>query len=267
MERFGGIPEGARSRSTALNPVPIALDELISASPAPLVHWGVFNPYGPTWNCIGTARWTDSSSILWWLNLNPFSDRLAAVHTMVPGAKRTDEVIPHIIETFKRNPEDHGVQMMPSIPSVVQGVEDPRIREAFFEAPAFTAAQISTALQRYRANPGKPWDRASATLKLRTTRPSFMDRWKGVVGSSDRVSLFNDWWKYIQADKHWVPETWGIFLAWDGSINNLRRQGLQQMADNALTLDEASNILSQVGFPLFAQMRRMFEEQRVGRSS
>jgi hypothetical protein len=244
--------------------VPLVDADFASREGEILVSWSIFNPWGPTWSCIGLLP-LESPDVhgLFYRMLNPFS-QVSGLVGLVRSAdtESTDLVGDLIVELFSR--DDIVTSMGAEAPLIGSAVPHlvllPSVREdlyasikaAFSRAPTLQALDLDAATRKLRQHAGDPWSRASHELNEFTFDESAMDAGQGPeVERHLPGGALDDWWMTVTSDEHMIPEIVNLPAAWHGAIDHAPMLG-----QSAFTFWQFDDFLARYGCWHFRELAK-----------
>jgi len=247
------LPPEARHNSSRFPLVPLDDDDFLASDGELLVSWGIFNPNGPTWNCIGLLPTEDANvSVLFWRSLNPFDHPSYALATLV-GAHRSDDAVAgrciqqlfattelesvdgstdHLIrDTLPTFYLSHGRDLLPFL--LTGMMESSRLRTLNAVGPTRMMA----------AHLGDPWER---TRQERNLALLIFAKQQPAREQEGRVTdeQLHAYLRQALSDEHRGPELVSLPDAWHGAIDH----AMEPWTDRAYSFWRLEDFLARYGF-------------------
>jgi hypothetical protein len=292
------IPADARLASHRVPAVPLAERELLAHGGQLLLNWGIFNPYGPTWNTLGLVDTEDPEvSLLFYRMLNPFRQDTVAIHSIVGKDRGNGALIASCLDgLLRRNLIGTGrgdgepLYLVTCAPSFVFAApEIAEVRDAcagwFIHSPGVLGwNDLEAALGRLEQYWGDPWARAGAerdAAAQRVARSGDDDAARLPTVQLDpyaRIELAAQWWDRVLEPYHWVAEVVAFAKAWESVLSWYRQVSVEAkdtpngtiaaaMVRDAYPLDALLSFQERFKFPVLADLWRQAYEARGGASS
>jgi hypothetical protein len=244
-----------------------------------LFSWAIFNPFGPTWSCLGLMDTEDPGlKCMFYRMLNPF-----AQESWLVGATRDDDCasIPvvggMIHQLFERGgfTDSSGMSVVligggpPDLLQVEWREEEfaTAMRQALRSSPELRHINIARTIRTTREFAGRPWDRARAQVDdaFASTTPSDSSP-PSVQEAEVTDAVMNEWLALVTSAEHWTNELINFPAAWHGSID-FASQGSQEMAQNAYTFWQLDDFLARFGYRTFREMAELLSKGEAGAAS
>lgn len=284
------VSNGATGNSQVLQWLPLEDGDFQARDGQLLVCWGIFNPMGPTWSCLGLLPTEDpATDLLFYRMLNPFAHEAGAVGIVRVPDRTAGALIGRLVhELFKRNLLDNlagegAVLLAGSPPSLVlvpwQNREfQEMMPTCWFDSPSLTELSVAGETADIRETLGRPWDRVTMqmnrALEKRESREGAIAEFEGPAPPS----VIRQWLELVATDEHCVPELACFPQAWHGAIDHVGLatdeewrqwsggkpppafEGRVSMALQAFTFWQLDDFLARFGYPVF----REYEERVNG---
>ena len=207
-----------------------------SVSHHSLFHYGIFNPYGPTWCMVTLAKHEKHDHyLLCHAMLNPFKQTFQVLGTgteeSLSGVEGMEEIL---VDAFRINGA-YDEPLLTSFPSWVVVPEEDSSKPVFnsFVAYAnqFGVIDLNSTVQNLREFEGNPWDRATAQMQEgmeramgKELKKSFLGK---ILGKQKKITdaTINDWWLLASDEDHLKSEISNMIPAWKGAIDVQRKNG------------------------------------------
>lgn len=207
-----------------------------SVSHHSLFHYGIFNPYGPTWCMVTLAKHEKHDHyLLCHAMLNPFKQTFQVLGTgteeSLSGVEGMEEIL---VDAFRINGACDE-PLLRSFPSWVVVPEEDSSKPVFnsFVAYAnqFGVIDLNSTVQNLREFEGNPWDRATAQMQEgmeramgKEPKKSFLGK---ILGKQKKITdaTINDWWLLASDEDHLKSEITNMIPAWKGAIDVQRKNG------------------------------------------
>jgi hypothetical protein len=247
------LPPHAREGTTLFDLVPMEDTDFLSRAGRILLSWAIFNPHGPTWSSLGVMPTDDPEiDILFYRMLNPFSQASGSVGVIRGEERRSDAVhLEWMGSLFEQNVigRDGGdpVLLLQSPPTLVLPNLDARDRDAaasrlLLRSPALEADALALSMRLIRENLGRPWDRATAELRL-----AIGGRAPESTAAPASAAGGEAWLRLVESAQHCAAELVQLPSAWHGSIDQV---GVP-LGCHAYTFWQLDDFLFRYGQPVF----------------
>ncbi|HEY0778935.1 MAG TPA: hypothetical protein VGD56_13275 [Gemmatirosa sp.] len=225
-----------------------------------LVSWGIFNPYGPTWSCLGLLPTDDPGvDVLFYRMLNPFAQQSLAMGSVHGDDRTSPEALGAMLQhLFRANVipvfgEDPACMIAGGAPDFVIPVwGDAAFRRAVDDAvrasPRLIELDIGRDLAWRRAFPGDPWARADAQRRLASAAFAADGVAPTPPAPPTTAHVIDEYLRTIAASDHWLPELVQFPAAWHGAIDHVNTPALAQCAYTFWQLDD---FVARYGLPIF----------------
>jgi len=222
-------------------PIPAGKDLLTAPSTRPIVHWGWFNPMGPTLSALFLIDMPgDSEQLLCSCALHPFSPS-AAVYGLIPCGDRA--AISQALECLFADNGTSDHPLLSSLPSYVllrpqSPVPPDELENLFFAAAQQAMPEDVDArcdlLERYK---GQPWEREAPERIFSAALAGEGDATHTAPLSREQ---FDRWWSLVTDGQHIETEMSQLGAAWEGAIQFLAGDA---MHFRGMRWDEASRLV------------------------
>lgn len=223
-----------------------------------LFHYGIFNPYGPTWCMVTLAKHEKHDHyLLCHAMLNPFKQTFQVLGTGTKESFSGTVGIKQILEDAFRYNGAEGEALMTSLPSwvvVPEGYSSESVYSAFVAHTVYHGSQdLDSTVQNLKDFPGNPWDRATAQMEEgmakalgKKPKKSFLPK---ILRGEKKIvnATINDWWLLASDEDHLKSEIPNMIPAWKGSID-VQREGGKMSFPNLMEFEGLINILYFSGF-------------------
>jgi len=298
------LPPGSASVSGVFDVVPLADGDFLARDGRLLLCWAIFNPFGPTWSCLGAIPSEDPAvDILFYRMLNPFLQQSGAVGTLRASDRKSGPSISRMVcSLFERNGLGGGqdgaftlVRPRSAPTLVLIPWEDLTFQSqapVFFQrSPAIIASDLADDLHYLRAFGGRPWDREKARVDrgLAQLRDAGLlalpesgaavtqEEWSRQFahmgsqqsGAAVTPAVLTEWLDLVCSPEHVRSELVCYPAAWHGAIDHAD----EPLAATAFTFYQLDDFLSRYGLPVFREIAdaslkvRENDQRRTSRST
>lgn len=222
LESFAEAARQDSSRGTAYlcaSPIPGGNELLSAPSMTPIMHWGWFNPMGPTLSALLLIDVPGGDEqLLCSCALHPFSP-FAVICGLVPSGDRA--ALSHALERLFAENGTPDYPLLSSLPSYVllrpQSPVPPDELKGLFFAAAQRATledvdEICDLLERYK---GQPWEREAPERVFGAALVGGGDTAHAAPPSREQ---FDRWWGLVTDGGHVAAEVAQLGAAWEGAI-------------------------------------------------
>ena len=234
-----------------------------------ILSWAIFNPYGPTWSCLGLLPTEDrGTDVLFHRMLNPFTQHAHAMGVLERREpSQTNAVIRMVRDLFERNDfvdDVHApLQMVgEAAPNLVRiQSKDPEfakiVPDLFVGSAQMLQVDLPRDIEWIKANLGRPWDRASAQrdFALGEMRPDGLIILPPKLPTSRET--IREWFDLISMDEHVFGELLNFPGAWHGAID----YAAEPLGQTAYTFWQLDDFLSCFGDPVFRYIAEAIEQE------
>lgn len=237
-----------------------------------LLNWAIFNPYGPTWSCLGLLPTEDPEvDLVFYRLLNPFKQVSGAVAVLQGEERRSQDALAETLRHFiSRNVvgevEGERLVLMQTLPTLVLAyrADEDFASDAFAAlmlSPAFQPEPLDDAIRVLRENFERPWDRATAELRMALQKSSG-SRADGPssLASKDRRM---EWYELVHDQRHIFAELINFPGAWHGSIDHAG----SPLAHHAYTFWQLDDFLTRFGVTDFRWVADLMAQHEAERTA
>ena len=191
----------------------------------PLVAWGVFNPFGPTFNGLTLVPVPDAAEHLLFLRVaSPFSDSAGVLYGLIPNGTmmNLEQLYAVLYALFQRNGTDE-YPLVGGVTHVIETEVSPftplSVRELFWLAlqrgqlPDIDAE--SDRLVRYQ---GDPWGRAREGFDAALAPAGGLETQPSAATTPPSRAQFHRWWALVTCPTHVNSEVAQMEAAWKGAL-------------------------------------------------
>jgi hypothetical protein len=259
------LPPEAGIRNEVFGYVPLADDDFMATTGTLLLSWSIFNPYGPTWSCIGLLPTEDPGTCLVFHRMmNPFGVSGGVLATV--DADWDNHIAGIIANMFATNefatPDGDSIVMIGgAAPSCIvchlaQSDLESNLSDIIAQSPRMAELDIHQEIAMLKEFPCQPWDRASAEIRdalshrrgdglITVPKPEFVTR-----------EAIAEWFDLTMNEDHTVSELVNFPGAWHGAIDNRGSAG-----ETAFTFWQIDDFLRRFGYTWFKIFAGVTEER------
>ena len=232
IEEFRGI--------NSLFDDPIKIESLYYENNSPILFWGIFNPYGPTFSLLGTSQILEQNThVFWYQMFNPFFQDRYILGAYDESFKTN--ILEVVIEVFNRNGNDE-FDIYKSTPSFIFQIDEyfeDLCSQIFWLVCNNVEINLEESIKDIKQTYGKPWDRASIERDRGFSVLETNEK-KNDTFPSPTEKIFWEWYNLINSKDHLVPELVNMKTAWEGAIDFQKGKPL---GDNAMLFKELNSEL------------------------
>lgn len=244
-------------------------DDFLDRDGRILLSWSIFNPYGPTWSCLGLIPTEDPAvQYLFYRMLNPFAQESGIVGVAKGDDCRSGTALGEMVAMlFSRESVDviggGTIEVIGGgAPDLVQVLwDEPQFyqlaRRAICSAPRLRELDLTRDVRELQEFRGRPWDRASAQMHAAAAR---IDK-DGQASLPEREGWTKDatidqWWEAVTNPEHWAAMLYNFPAAWHGAIDNVG----SELSQRAYTFWQLDDFLARYGYREFRNLAEVVTE-------